>query len=57
MIIGTAIVGVIASLGWLILNFRSLQAQGLSFEQKATMAVAWIVLFAGLTFILSRFGF
>lgn len=57
MMTGTAIVAVIASLGWLILNFRALQAQGLSFEQKAAMAVAWIVLFAGVTFIFSRLGF
>lgn len=56
MMTGTAIVAVIASLGWLILNFRALQAQGLSFEQKMTMAVAWIVLFVGVTFIFSRLG-
>ena len=56
MMTATAIVAIIASLGWLILNFRALQAHGLSFEQKAAMAVAWIVLFAGVTFIFSRLG-
>ncbi len=50
----TAVVAIMTSLGWLILNYRALQAQGLSFETKARMAVAWIVIIAGLAFILSR---
>lgn len=56
MITASAVVAVIASLGWLVLNFRALQAQGLTFEQKATMAVAWTILFAGLAFLFSRLG-
>jgi hypothetical protein len=57
MMTGSAIVAVIAALGWLVLNFRALQAQRLSFEQKAAFGVAWAVLFAGVTFLFSRLGY
>ena len=57
MMTGSAIIAVIASLGWLLLNFRALQAQGLSFEQKAAYGVAWAVLFAGVAFLFSRLGY
>ena len=57
MMTGTALVAIIASLGWLVLNFRALQSRGLSFEQKAMMAVAWAVLFVGVAFIFTRLGY
>lgn len=53
---GTAIVALIASIGWLALNWRSLSAHGLSFERKAAMAVAWAIIIAGLAFLLTRSG-
>jgi|EndMetStandDraft_3_1072993.scaffolds.fasta_scaffold106948_2 hypothetical protein len=56
MMTGTAIVAMIASLGWLFLNFRALQADGLSLQKKLAMAVAWAIIIAGLAVILSRFG-
>jgi hypothetical protein len=57
MFAGTLVVSVIAVIGWLFLNWRALQSHGLSFEQKAAMAVAWVVIFAVLTFVLTRMGF
>lgn len=56
MVTGTALVALIASLGWLMLNWRALQGLGLSFERKASFAVAWIILIGGLAFVLSRMG-
>jgi len=56
MMTGVAIVSMIASLGWLFLNFRAMQNQNLSFEKKAAMAVAWAIIIAGLAFILSHFA-
>ena len=57
MMTGSAIVAVIASLGLLLLNFRAVQAQGLSFERKAAYGAAWSLLFAGVTFLFSRLGY
>lgn len=54
MITGAAIVSVIAASGWLMLNWRALESHGLSFERKMQFAVAWVVIIAGLTFILGR---
>ncbi len=51
------IVSLIAMTGWLYLNWRALQAQGLSFEQKAAMAVGWAVIIAALAFVLTRLGY
>lgn len=56
MITGAAIVSLIAASGWLMLNWRALEVQGLSFERKMQFAVAWIVIIAGLTFVLGRVG-
>jgi hypothetical protein len=56
MMEGAAIVSVIASLGWLFLNFKALQADELSFRKKAGMAVAWAIIIGGLAVILSRFA-
>jgi hypothetical protein len=57
MIAGTMIVLLIATTGWLYLNWRALQAHQLSFEQKAAMAAGWTVIIAGLAFVLTRLGF
>lgn len=57
MIAGSLIVSLVVSIAWLWLNWRALQAQQLSFEQKAAMAAGWAVIIAGLAFVLSRLGF
>ena len=54
---GTMAVSMVAMTGWLFLNWRALQSHGLSFEQKAAMAVAWAVIISGLTFVLTRMGY
>jgi predicted benzoate:H+ symporter BenE len=51
------IVSLIATTGWLYLNWRALQSDGLSFEQKAGMAVGWALIIGVLTFVLSRLGY
>jgi hypothetical protein len=57
MMIGTLVVSLVAMSGWLFLNYRALQSQGLSFEQKAAMAAGWAVIIAVLAFVLTRMGF
>jgi hypothetical protein len=57
MMFGTIAVSLIAMAGWLFLNWRALQSHGLSFEQKAAMAVGWTVVIAVLAFVLTRMGF
>lgn len=54
MMTATAIVSLIAMSGWLFLNWRALQSQGLSFERKAGFAAAWVVIFAIVAFLFSR---
>ena len=54
---GTLAVSLVAMTGWLFLNWRALQSHGLSFEQKATMAVGWVVIIAVLAFLLTRMGY
>jgi hypothetical protein len=54
MITGGAIISLIAALGWLLLNWRGLQRHGLTFERKMQFAVAWIVIIAGLAFVVGR---
>jgi hypothetical protein len=54
MIAAGAIVSLVVASGWLFLNWRGLQAQGLSFERKMQFAVAWILIIAGLAFVLGR---
>ena len=49
-----AIVSLITASGWLFLNWRAVQSHGLSFERKMQFAVAWIVIIAGLAFVLGR---
>jgi hypothetical protein len=51
------IVSLLAMTGWLYLNWRALQSHGLSFEQKAGMAVGWAVIISLLAFVLTRLGF
>jgi hypothetical protein len=56
VITGTAIVSVIALLGYLMLSWRSSEVQDLSMAQKARFGGAWVLIFAGIAFIASRFG-
>lgn len=53
---GTIVVSLIAMLGWLFLNYRALQADGMSFQQKAVMAAIWAVIIAVLAYVLGRFA-
>ena len=57
MATGTMVVSLIAMTGWLFLNWRALQSHGLAFEQKAAMATGWVVIIAGLAFVLTRMGY
>lgn len=54
MITTAAIVSLIGASGWLMLNWRALESRGLSFERKMQFAVAWVIIIAGLTFILGK---
>ena len=56
MAITTMLISLVALTGWLYLNWRALQSHGLSFEQKAAMAAAWVVIFAVVAFVFSRMG-
>jgi hypothetical protein len=56
MAMGTLLISVVVLVGWLYLNWRALHSHGLSFEQKAAMAVAWVVIFAVVAFVFSRMG-
>ena len=56
MAMGT-VVSLVAMTAWLYLNYRALQAHQLSFEQKAAMAVGWLVIIAVLAFVLKRLGY
>jgi hypothetical protein len=57
MATGTLVISLVAMAGWLFLNYRALQSQGLSFEQKAAMGVGWAIIIAVLAFVLTRLGF
>ena len=57
MALGTVAVSLVAMAGWLFLNWRALRSHGLSFEQKAAMAVGWAVIIAALAFVLTRMGY
>ena len=57
MALGTLIVSLVAMTAWLYLNWRALQAQQLSFEQKAAMGAGWAVIIALLAFVLARMGY
>jgi hypothetical protein len=54
MMTAGAIVSLIAASGWLFLNWRALSSHGLSFERKMKFAAAWVVIIAGLAFVLGR---
>lgn len=57
MALGTLIVTLVATAGWLFLNWRALREHGLTFEQKMVMGVVWAVAFAALAFVFTRMGF
>lgn len=54
MIAAGIVVSMIAAIGWLLLNWRALQARGLSFERKMQFGVAWVVIIASLALVLGR---
>lgn len=53
---GTTVVFLISLLGSLFLAMRALRSHGLSFENKAWMAVAWALIIAVLAFVVGRLG-
>lgn len=57
MALGTTAISLVVMTGWLFLNWRALQSHGLSFEQKAALAVGWAVIIAALAFVLTRMGY
>lgn len=53
---GATIVFLISIVASLFLALRALRAHGLSFENKAWMAVAWVLIIAVLAFFVGRMG-
>ncbi len=51
---GSIIVSLIAATASLFLAVRALRSHGLSFENKAWMAVAWTLIIAVLAFVIGR---
>ena len=53
---GTTVVSLVSLVAALFLALRALRSHGLSFENKAWMAVAWAVIIAALAFVIGRIG-
>ena len=53
---GGFLVTLIASLGWIMLNFRALQSHRLSPRRTATYGAIWIALFAVVALVAGHFG-
>ena len=53
---GDMIAMLVGATAALFLAVRGLQSQGLTFERKAWMAVAWVVIIAVLAFVIQRFA-
>lgn len=53
---GTTVVSLVSLVAALFLAVRALRSHGLSFENKAWMAVAWAVIIAVLAFVIGRIG-
>lgn len=51
---GTTVVSLISVVASLFLAVRALNSDGLSFESKAWMAVAWALIIAVLSFVIGR---
>ena len=51
---GATIVSLISVVAALFLATRALKSHGLSFENKAWMAVAWAIIIAVLAFVIGR---
>jgi len=51
---GDLIVALVTIVASLFLATRAMRAHGLSFERKATMAVAWLVVFLVAAFLFER---
>ena len=52
---GSLIVSLVALTASLFLAARALRAQNLSFETKAGMAIAWLLIIAVVAFVAGRF--
>lgn len=50
------LVAIVAAAMALVLAVRGLRSHGLSFENKAWMAAAWVGIIAVLAFVLTRIG-
>jgi hypothetical protein len=48
------LVSLITALGWLFLNYRGLKSDGVPFETKAWMTVAWVIIITVLAFVIER---
>ena len=53
---GATVVSLISVVACLFLAVRALNSHGISFENKAWMAVAWALIIAVLAFVAGRFG-
>lgn len=53
---GANIVFLVSMVGALFLAVRALRSHGLSFANKAWMAVAWALIIAVLAFVMGRMG-
>lgn len=53
---GTTVVSLISVVAALFLAVRALRSHGLSFENKAWMAVAWAVIIAVVAFVIGWMG-
>lgn len=53
---GSTVVSLISVVAALFLAVRALRSHGISFENKAWMAVAWAVIIAVVAFIVGRIG-
>lgn len=56
MMTGATVAFLIAMVASLFLAMRALRSHGISFENKAWMAVAWVLIIAVLAFVLGRLG-
>lgn len=53
---GELIVALVTIVASLFLATRAMRAHNLTFERKATMAVAWLVIFIVVAFLFDRFA-
>jgi hypothetical protein len=56
MMSGAILISLLAVTASLFLAMRGLQSHGLSFENKAVMAAAWVLVIGVLAFVFTRLG-